>query len=236
MTGLAGLAVILTEHRAVVSLHVEALQLEATKEELEREIATLRSPQEFYPDAQFVNEDLSALRANALQIHGLRNQVTQLRNRRELLHKEVSAIPKAESTTGSEQNDELPAYSPDYLQRHRFTYAGQDTPESALQTLFWAITHDDIEAFMRVSSNEELSPDQAKSLTATLGKDLLRFPGYRVVARSTMPPNLASLSIETAQGGATIRLLAIHNENGWKISVPNRFTVEQLDPQPPAGP
>jgi hypothetical protein len=227
----------LTEHKAAVSLQAEALQLEETKEELEREIATLRSPQEFHPDANFVEADLSMLRAKALQLHGLRNQVTQLRNRQDLLYKESNAIPKAESTTGNDQNDELLAYSPDYLQRHRFTYAGQDTPESALQTLFWAVTHGDVEAFMRVSrvgSNEELSPDQARSLTATLGKDLLRFPGYRVVARSAMPPNLASLSIETAQGGATIRLLAIHNENGWKISVPNRFTVEQLDPQPPA--
>jgi len=135
--------------------------------QLQRENQTLRGEIQAREQAgtsdaaqAMLDEELRRLRAEAQEVHKLRNEVSQFRAQRSELDKlltENQRLKTAPVATVSSvvQN----AQQPEYFAKENWTFAGYATPEAALQTFLWAMRQADLKT-LQASVTAEDGPEK----------------------------------------------------------------------------
>ena len=136
--------VVILEHQSRTKLKQEILSLKRDVQQLAGDVAslhqdyrsslhaTIEAPAAAPSDSQ--REELTRLRA---EIGQLRQQVLALEQGHAAVSNQI-----ASATGGNE-----PFVYPDSTRRKDYTFSGYAAPQSALQTLFWALTQADPKAF-----------------------------------------------------------------------------------------
>lgn len=160
--------------------------------------------------------------AEKLELLRLRGEVTRLRARL----KELSGIrvenEKLRAQLNSPPAGGAPAGLPEgYLRRRDAQFAGYASPEATMQSMLWAIEHQDTNAFFG-GFDPENSRRMREAMTGQSAEEFWKqvriVPGWRVVEKQQLAPDGVVLKVEIMPGEAPqdMRLRLINNE--WKLA------------------
>ncbi len=147
---LAGGAAYWSERSRLATLLAENARLRAELEEHTARSATRASA--------IAPEELERLRAEAREVHRLRNETTQLRQRSNEVARLQTELQQLRGQAGSPAAAAAPAAapaSPGYFPKQDWVFSGYATPESAFQSAIWAMREGDTAAFLASLAPED---------------------------------------------------------------------------------
>ncbi|MBL9137095.1 MAG: hypothetical protein JNK85_14580 [Verrucomicrobiales bacterium] len=155
-----------------------------------------------------------------LELMRLRNRVTELRERlreREKVSNQLQQLQTQVEALSRYSNGQFPA---GFRRRQDARAMGGATPDAALETFLWALEHQDTNTFL-----QSIEPGHRRQLEAHLAnggsgdffKEAKVFPGFLVIGRTNLAPDLVELKIEIGSGGALP--MKFHLVDGaWRLS------------------
>ncbi len=217
----AGIAVL--QRNAIATLSQELEGLLAAKAEAEQ----LTAENQAIEASAAQPGDLEALRAAYRERLGLRREVQQLRGRQ----KEAEGL-RAENQRLAAQirRGVVPGKSisdlEGFVARESWGHAGFASPESTVQTLFWALREGDVqrvaeclrpsERDMLLKQFAEMSEDQRQKMVAESSR-LASCKGYRIGERSVIAEDQITLGVQLVADGQILRLPLRRFGQEWKI-------------------
>jgi hypothetical protein len=159
-----------------------------------------------------------------LELMRLRNEVTQLMQRKQALNNIESEHQRLQvqiSKRGTNSNT-LP---PGYILKRNAQWMGMNTPENTLQSFLWAIQNRNTETLFQL-----LKPEDAKRLKDEIeqsGKGAEEFfaaspPGARILQQKTLPDGSIEMELEflpgVSGGNSNVRFYQL--DGGWRLDLP----------------
>jgi len=230
---LASLAVHVVERRRIAGLRQD---YEGLREELvaaQQSISVKGSDQSAPP-----NEELERLRAEAQEVHKLRNEVSQLRvgvkevdqlraenQRLRGTGRPLQAAPSAGVAVPSATTPQEGYYA-----KENWTFTGYATPEAALQSAIWAMREGDTRTLLASLAPEEMARMQKEwgnkseaqvSADAKRGTDKLS--GIRILESKTLSEDEVVFSVYATGGEDKVQRISMKRYGAeWKMAGPKR--------------
>lgn len=159
--------------------------------------------------------------AEKLELLRLRGEVTRLRARLKGLSGVRVENEKLQAQLNTARAGGAPAGLPEgYTRRRDAQFAGYGSPEATLQSMLWAIEHQDTNALLG-SFDPENGRHMREAMTGESAEEFWKqariVPGWRVVEKQQLSPDGVILKVEIMPGEAPqdMRLRLIGNE--WKL-------------------
>jgi cell division protein FtsB len=207
----------------IAGLAVQTLRLSqsvAKNHQLERQIADLQTaataiehsaaPANSLPAGED-SAELLQLRNQAAQVIQLRAQVAQLRAE----NQQLRAAPR-------------PAEAAAVVPRESWAFAGYATPEAALQSLLFAMSQRDQNAFVEALSPEEAArhseqlqdktPEQIAEKWSRQTEKITRLTGYRILDRDELSPEEMVLVVYAGPGQGLLPMQMKKVGEQWKFA------------------
>jgi hypothetical protein len=235
LTGLllASLAVHVVERRRIAGLRQvnEGLreELAAAQQVIDAKSRDQRGPS---------NEELVRLRAEAREVHNLRNEVSQLRagvKEADQLRAENQRLRGAGKPLQAAPSTGVAAppaaTSPEgYYAKENWAFTGYATPEAALQSVIWAMHEGDTKTLLASVTPEEMERMQKEwgdkseaqvSADAKRGTD--KISGIRILESKTLSDDEVVLSVFAAGGEDKVQKISMKRYGAeWKMAGPKR--------------
>jgi hypothetical protein len=230
---LVSLAVHVVERRRIAGLRQvnEGLrdELAAAKHLIDAKSSDQRGPS---------NEELERLRAEAREVHNLRNEVSQLRasvKEADRLRAENHQLRPAGKPLQAAPSTGVAAASavtsPEgYYAKENWAFTGYATPEAALQSVIWAMREGDTRTFLASLTPEEVARVQEEwgnkseaqiSADAKRGTD--KISGIRILESKTLSEDEVVLSLYAAGGEDKVQKISMKRYGAeWKMAGPKK--------------
>lgn len=190
--------------------HLAVLTAELTALRSAHSVAAARAAR---PAIPAVVED-SLTETERFELLRLRAEVTRLRGRQQ----ELASVQR-ENAELKEQlaTRQLP---PGFVRLREATFAGQATPEAALQSFFWAVVNTDTNVLCQLLDEESVARlgrelhQTGRSELLTMGRIL---PGYRVVEKRQHTPTDVTLEVEFLPGEAPQTMSLTFQDGRWRL-------------------
>jgi hypothetical protein len=224
--GLALLAVfgtagaVLWQRGEVLALQEEHAQLLT----LQNEAASLTAQTQALEQARQLLPEVEKLKAANRDLPALRNQVRQWREVGSEMAKLRADIPRLEAAlkapvTAPKSITEMEGF----VARESWTHGKFDTPEAALQSLFWAMGERNFDVFLTCLTPEEKEGMERQRIAsggdpAKLMEDgPAKFKGYRIVSKQDTGDGKVVLSVQVAAGGESLKVPLQRVGQEWKF-------------------
>lgn len=165
--------------------------------------------------------ELKALRDAAFRVHQLRGEVTLAQQRIDNLAPIITNLAaRVHARTNLIAAAITPEFPPGYLPRHELADRGNATPEAALETFWWAMSHGNLPKLFAVSmemagQSVPENPNREDDFTQLFRN----FPGYQVVKRENGPAGKLVMGLRTAPDARVVDLILVHTNGQWLVSV-----------------
>jgi len=202
---LAGGVALFLQREQLAALKTQAGELQAAQ----AAVQTRHSARPVHPAA---TDNLSE--TDKLELLRLRAEVTRLRTRQQEL-----APLRAENQALREQVRQK-SPPPGYLRMQDVQFAGQATPEAALQSFVWAMGRSDTNALCQVLTEEaaeDLMNDPLQRRQRELFAAARFIPGYRLVEAQPRSTTEIALKVELLPGEGTQELIVLLQEGRWRM-------------------
>jgi hypothetical protein len=166
--------------------------------------------------------ELQALRDNAFRVHQLRGEVTLAQQRFDNLAPLVTNLAaKLTARTNQVETGPAPEFPPGYFPRHELTDRGNATPEAALETFWWAMSHGNLPKLFAVSVEMAGQPVPENPNREDDGFTYMfrAFPGYQVVKRENGAAGRLVMGLRTAPGARVVDMILVHTNGQWLVSI-----------------
>jgi len=230
---LASLAVHVVERRRFSALRQVS---DALREELAaaRQLIDAKSSDPSGPQ----NEELERLKAEAREVHKLRNEVSQLRagvketdrlrtenQRLRAAGKPLQAAPgtgvAGPSTAASQEG---------YYPKESWAFTGYATPEAALQSVIWAMREGDTRTLLASVTPEEMARMQKEwgnksedQVSADAKRGMDKLSGVRILESRTLSDDEVVLSVYAAGGEDKVQKISMKRYGAeWRMAGPKR--------------
>lgn len=157
--------------------------------------------------------------AARVELMRLRSQVTELRERlreRDKVSNELRKLEAQVDAAGRYANGRFPA---GFRRRQDARAVGAATPEAALETFLWAMEHRDTNAFLE-SIDPRLRNQFAEQLATGGGDQFFAegrvLPGFLIVGRTNVEPDMVELRVEAGVGGS-LPLKLRRVDGAWRL-------------------
>lgn len=230
---LASLALLFAERGKVTALREETRRL---REELTA-AQRLGSTQGNGPDGQ-QNQELERLRTEALEVHKLRNEVSQLRTgakelaRLKTENQQLRATPRQFQSTPRTDATASPAATSKegFYAKEDWTFTGYATPETALQSVVWAMREGDTRTFLASLTPEEIARVQKEwgnkseaEISADSKRGIDKISNIRILESQTLSDDEVVLNVYAAGGEDKVQKVSMKLINGeWKLAGPKK--------------
>jgi len=228
---LASLAVHVVERRRIASLLRDHESLRAELAVAQQTIAKAgvqSGPQ---------NEELERLRAEAREVHKLRNEVSQLRTGTKEVDQLRAENQKLRGASRAIQPAPSPGVAPSaaasqdgYFAKETWTFTGYATPEAALQSAIWAMREGDTKTLLASLAPEEMARMQKEwgnkseaqvSADAKRGTD--KIAGIRILESRILSDDEVVLSVYAMGGEDKVQKISMKRYGAeWKMAGPKR--------------
>jgi hypothetical protein len=157
------------------------------------------------------------LREQTKDLPRLRNEITQLRARKGEL--DAARLDRAQlvetAQAGTRVSRETP---PGFVSKDRLGNAGFGTPESALQTFFWAMREGDSTMAIGALATENDKRENLARLSVQKRADLMNsFSDFGVRGREVLSDNSVALQIGSSIATNTIRIEIVREGGEWRL-------------------
>jgi hypothetical protein len=206
LAALAGGLTLFQQRARLGALHTQVEKLEATK-------ASARANPPAVPAQPASGDGLSE--PDKLELLRLRAEVTRLRARQQEL-----APLRAENQALREQVRQK-SPPPGYRRMQDVQFAGQATPEAALQSFIWAMGKGDTNALCQVLTEEaaeDLMNDPHQRRQRELFAAARIIPGYRLVEAQPRSTTEIALKVELLPGEATQEIIVRLQDGRWRMT------------------
>ena len=165
--------------------------------------------------------ELAALREQAFRIHQLRGEVTLVQQRfGNLAPLVTNLMAKLNARTNQVETGPAPEFPPGYFPRHELADRGTATPEAALETFWWAMSHGNLPKLFAVSAEMVGQPIPENPNREDDFTQLFRnFPGYQVVKRENGAAGRLVMGLQTAPGARVVDIILVPTNGQWLVSV-----------------
>ena len=165
--------------------------------------------------------ELQALRDDAFRVHQLRGEVTLAQQRvGNLAPLVTNLVAKLNARTHQAATGPAPAFPPGYFPRHELADRGTATPEAALETFWWAMSHGNLPKLFAVSAEMVGQPSPENPNREDDFTQLFRnFPGYQVVKRENGAAGRLVMGLQTAPGARVVDIILVPTNGQWLVSV-----------------
>lgn len=168
------------------------------------------------PLAEAQLAELSKLRD---EVELLRHRTNDLQTMKAELRRLRSALSNARTTMASNAPPDVPAG--DIFPRDSWQFAGYDTPESAIESVTWAISQGDEDSYLASLAPElqdEMQSELADGSFSELGPLVLgNAAGYRILDRQTISDNERIVTLYMDGQGHELALDLIKGRDGWRV-------------------
>ena len=230
---LASLAVHVVERRRISSLQQVN---EALREELAAAQQSIGARGGYQNRA--TNEELERLRAEAREVHKLRNEVSQLRagvKESDQLWAENQRLRGAGRQIQTAQSTGVAAPSAaasqdGYYAKENWAFTGYATPEAALQSVIWAMREGDTRTLLASVTPEEMERMQKEwgnkteaQVSADTKRGTDKISGIRILESKTLSEDEVVLSVFAAGGEDKVQKISLKRYGSeWKMAGPKR--------------
>jgi hypothetical protein len=160
--------------------------------------------------------ELESLRQSARRVYRLRGDVTMAQQQLDKLAPIVTNLTaRLQARTNQIAKVTAPDFPPGYISRNELADRGNATPEAALETVWWALSHGNSQRLMELTAEMigQTIPDDTKSADKELAM-FRGFPGYRIVRKQNTGDKVL-LGIETVPGARVVDFGLIHTNDQW---------------------
>lgn len=164
---------------------------------------------------------LQSLRDGAFRVHQLRGEVTLAQQRFGNLAPLVTNLAaKLNARTNQVETGPSPEFPPGYFPRHALADRGTATPEAALETFWWAMSHGNLPKLFAVSAEAAGQPVPENPNREDDFTQLFRnFPGYQVVKRENGAAGQLVIGLRTAPGARVVDMILVPTNGQWLVSI-----------------
>jgi len=176
------------------------------------------------------NREIEALRAETQDIHKLRNEVRQLREQAKALAPVQSENQRLKATVAARTNSGASVAAPQPLiTLDQVAYFGVDTPESTLQSFFWAVRQENVQVFrncLTLERQKEMESLSEEQIRAKMKEMKSQFKGFQIAAKKEISADEVQLGLQVylenqqEQPKTALTFKRIHYE--WKLDAPFR--------------
>ena len=165
-------------------------------------------------------EQLTELNKLRDEVRRLRNRTNDLQTMRIELRRLRGQLSAARSTMASNAPPDVPAS--DIFPRDSWKFAGFDTPESAVESVTWAISQGDEEGYFNSLSpdlQDEMESELADGSFEDVGPlEMKGATGFRIVDRETISDDRQIITIYVDGQAEETPLQLIRTVDGWKVA------------------
>jgi len=166
--------------------------------------------------------ELAALRERAFRVHQLRGEVTLAQQRFGNLSPLVTNLAaKLNARTNRVEIGPAPEFPPGYFPRHELADRGTATPEDALETFWWAMSHGNLPKLYAVSAEMagQPVPENPNGEDDGFLHMFRNFPGYQVVKRENGAAGRLVMGLRTAPDARVVDLILVPTNGQWLVSI-----------------
>jgi hypothetical protein len=219
---LAAAGAVLWQRETLRELRDENTRFVAAQEEaagLAEQNQTLEKLRELLPQVE-------ALKTANRELPGLRNQARQMRE----------ANAEMEKLRGENQRLTAPLQGPTnaarsitemegFVAKEHWARGGFDTPEAALQNLFWAMREGNFEAFIscmipegrETMNREHRNEAETAKVMEEMRGFVARVKGFRISSKTEEPGGVVVLGLQVAAGGELMKVPLQRVGQEWKV-------------------
>jgi len=165
--------------------------------------------------------ELQSLGDEASRVHRLRGEVTLAQQRFDNLAPTIAKLAaKLRARTNQTEREPAPEFPPGYIPRHELADRGNATPDAALETFWWALSHGNGPRLFSVTAEMagQTIPEDATGGNDSFMYMFRSFPGYRISTRGNAGSNQVVLRLETAPGAKVVDMVLIATNGQWLVS------------------
>jgi hypothetical protein len=176
------------------------------------------------------NPEIKALTEATGELPKLRNEVRQLRQQKPELERLRNENGRLAAQISSSANRPKLADMEGYVPKEKWTRAGFATPETTVQSFFWAIANQDVSYIvqcmapkMKAQFDRQFAGKSVEEQQKELAEGMAAFGrmgGYRIAETERISENKVRLGIEAAAGGHIMKLPLERIDNEWKLNEP----------------
>ena len=218
------LTVLAFQRSAVSRTRQENETLRQAREEAQRRghenetVPQLRTEREEAESLRNANRDLLRLRNEVRQLRGQSGEIEALRKENQRLALVIRSLIDGKPPRLADMEG--------YMAKEIWSNAGFATPESALQTFFWALRKGDFKPLTECLSPETRTslarwqdPEQGRKfyLNTRGWAQLVEIGGYVVSEREQVSDEEVLLGVQAAAGGVVVRMSLRRSGNEWKF-------------------
>jgi hypothetical protein len=153
------------------------------------------------------------------EVEVLRHRTNDLQTMKAELRRLRAALSDARTTMASNAPPDVPAE--DIFPKDSWKFAGYDTPESAIESVTWAISQGDENTYLASLAPElqdEMESQLADGSFAEIGPlELGNATGFRILDRQTISDNERIVTLYMDGQGNELSLDLIKGPNGWMV-------------------
>ena len=162
-------------------------------------------------------DQLSELLKLRSEVGFLRRQTNELR-RAEAENRQLRARLAEQAPAAAEQQ-----LSYAYLPKESWSFAGYDTPETALQSVWWAVSRGDAQTFLASLTPERLKQVQQNGvpddkLATALAEEASKIKGYQITKTTTVTDDQMILDVSFDGEIRQVELAKVQGQ--WKLAKP----------------
>ena len=154
------------------------------------------------------------------EVEKLRHRTNDLQTMKAELRRLRVELSNARSVIASNAPPDVPAA--DIFPRDSWAFAGYDTPESAIESVNWAISQGDENTYMASLAPELQDAMQSQladgSFADTGPLEMGNATGFRILSRETVSDNERIITVYMDGDGNEIPLRVIYTPEGWKVA------------------
>jgi hypothetical protein len=211
-----GLTVVVLNQGAIAKLRSENQALSGEQQKGQRlalenqEIPRLRQDADEAEKLREENQALPKLRNEVRQLRRQAGDLAALRAENQRLLADGKAINRPDAPAP------LPA---DFLVRSGLRDAGLGTPETAIQTVFWAMCQGNVERLSQCSldGEREFLNEDPEAKRKTLLEQFSKFPGFRITEKKANSEDTVIVSLQTSIGGTVMPMKLKRVGDEWKL-------------------
>ncbi len=183
-------------------------------------------------------EELERLRAEAREVHKLRNEVSQLRSgvkeadqlRAENQRLRAAGRPLQGAPGTGVAAPSATASQDGYYAKEHWAFTGYATPEAALQSVIWAMREGDTKTLLASLTPEEMERMQKEwgnkseaQVSADTKRGTDKISGIRILESKTLSDDEVVLSVFAAGGEDKVQKISLKRYGAeWKMAGPKR--------------
>lgn len=216
---------------------VQLEELEKSNRKLEEQLqkaVTLARQNSKIPELRKQLKEFGALQEEARDLHKLRNEYSQLKQQLEEFETVQEENARLKNLKAKRNSEVKTSQKPpeDYIRADLVADRGFGTPESTVQTFFWAAKNGAVERFHESRGENvpdwiQADPKRFERQKEEMQKDFKDFPGFRIVEKVEEEPTdsengisqeeTVTLKLQSNPGGTLHSMTLVRTPMGWKI-------------------